>query len=88
MASDDDSSTILPFRPREEVPRRRSFRSDPRDLDTHLAAQFRRDGSVTLWQLMKGLQTAGAGELEVGKSGTYVRLVRHRKAKATPRRAK
>jgi len=59
MASDDDSSSILPFRQRDQVPRHRSFRSDPNDLGTRLAARIRLDGAVTLGQLMRGLRSAG-----------------------------
>lgn len=55
MASDDDSSIILPFRQRDQVPPHRSFRSDPSDLDTRLAARIRLDEAVSFRELMKGL---------------------------------
>lgn len=60
MNNENPPAVVVPFRPRDQVPRHiQSFRSEPPEFRRLESAPVRIDGDVIVSQLLRGLRTAG-----------------------------
>jgi hypothetical protein len=78
-------SNVVPFRPRDQVPRRiGSFRSDPRDFDVQLSARLRIHGSVSVRQIIRAFRSVGVDWKLDERTGEIVACRRKRRESRLP----
>ena len=76
MSDDQQGGIVVPFRPRDQVPRRRitSFRSSVPEQPWMASAPLRIDGEVGLGKLLLGLRAVGLAFKHDQRTGGYVIL--------------
>ena len=73
MTGENPPGVVVPFRPRDQVPRMvRSFRSEPAATGYCASAPVRIDGTVIFTDLLRGLRSAGLTLQHDKRTGGFV----------------